>query len=247
MSHEYPKNRQDRWSRVVAAIRTVSTPSDEEKLLDELLSAQKPLVLGFVNAHAMNCIVRDERFFDALMSADILLRDGSGMVMLYRRMGIAPGFNMNGTDFIPKVLVASRGRKVALWGTQSPYLELAADRCRNELGVHVISREHGFHDDGFYQQLASAINPQIIVLGMGMPKQERVAASIRNAGFSGLIICGGAIIDFLGGKVTRAPSWMRKLGCEWLYRLLCEPLRLFKRYLIGNPLFLFRAWRWSGG
>ena len=58
-----------------------------------------------------------------------------------------------------------------------------------------------------------------------------------------LIVCGGAIIDFLGGKTPRAPLWMRQVGLEWVFRLALEPRRLFHRYVIGNPLFLMRALR----
>jgi exopolysaccharide biosynthesis WecB/TagA/CpsF family protein len=60
-----------------------------------------------------------------------------------------------------------------------------------------------------------------------------------------VIVCGGAILDFLGGGATRAPAWMRRLGIEWLYRLAREPRRLFKRYVLGNPLFLSRARRYA--
>ncbi|MEX5624238.1 WecB/TagA/CpsF family glycosyltransferase, partial [Pseudomonas syringae] len=56
-----------------------------------------------------------------------------------------------------------------------------------------------------------------------------------------LIVCGGAILDFLGGKASRAPQWLRHLGGEWAYRLLREPKRLFMRYVVGNPLFLLRT------
>jgi exopolysaccharide biosynthesis WecB/TagA/CpsF family protein len=75
-----------------------------------------------------------------------------------------------------------------------------------------------------------------------MPKQEQVAAQLRKQLSNGcLIVCGGAIIDFLGGKVTRAPLWVRNWGIEWMYRLAVEPKRLFKRYVIGNPKFLVRS------
>lgn len=76
---------------------------------------------------------------------------------------------------------------------------------------------------------------------MGMPKQEAVAAKLAAIGGPCLIVCGGAILDFLGGKVSRAPEWLRRLGGEWLYRLLREPKRLFMRYVVGNPLFLLRT------
>jgi hypothetical protein len=78
---------------------------------------------------------------------------------------------------------------------------------------------------------------------MGMPRQEEVAIALRAAlGFPCLIVCGGAIIDFLGGKVPRAPVWMRRCGLEWAFRLGREPRRLWNRYVHGNPRFLKRAW-----
>jgi exopolysaccharide biosynthesis WecB/TagA/CpsF family protein len=76
---------------------------------------------------------------------------------------------------------------------------------------------------------------------MGMPKQEAVAARLAASGVPCLIVCGGAILDFLGGKVHRAPRWMRRLGCEWVFRLMSEPKRLFTRYVLGNPMFLLRT------
>ena len=77
-----------------------------------------------------------------------------------------------------------------------------------------------------------------------LAKQEKVALALAElASGTCLVVCGGAILDFLGGKVDRAPASFRSMGLEWLYRLVLEPRRLFKRYVFGNPLFLFRtAW-----
>ncbi len=235
---------QSRWTQVLRRIRTVTSEAGAGQLVDELVGGTQPRIVAFVNAHAMNSVMADFAFFRALCDADVLLRDGSGMAMLYRMQDVEPGLNMNGTDFIPQLLAAHRGRRVALWGTAEPYLGAAAARCEAEFGVEVVSREHGFHDAEFYCEQARAQRPELIVLGMGMPKQESVARLIRaTAPGAPLVVCGGAIIDFLGGKVERAPHWVRRLGVEWAYRLLREPRRLFQRYVIGNPLFMLRAWR----
>jgi exopolysaccharide biosynthesis WecB/TagA/CpsF family protein len=235
-----------RWTRVVEAMRVVHSASEELALLRQLAAGGDSRVLGFINAHAMNSIAGDAEFFDALMDADLLLRDGSGMALLYRRCGRDGGLNMNGTDLIPKILAVFRGRRVAFWGTDNSRLQAAAARCSAEFGVQIVSQENGFHEIGHYRQLAAELQPDLIVLGMGMPKQERVARAIKGAMRApSLIVCGGAIIDFLSGKVPRAPAWMRALGVEWLYRLLREPRRLFKRYVIGNPLFLCRIRAWG--
>jgi exopolysaccharide biosynthesis WecB/TagA/CpsF family protein len=136
-----------------------------------------------------------------------------------------------------------RGRRVALWGTREPYVTGAAAKCERDFGVHVISREDGFRDIDHYVKLARAHSPELIVLGMGMPKQEELAQVLRTtaAAPAALIVCGGAILDFLGGKVSRAPLGFQRIGMEWVYSLALEPRRLFKRYVLGNAAFLLRV------
>ena len=112
----------------------------------------------------------------------------------------------------------------------------------------------GFHQKKTYLNFARKYQPALIILGMGMPKQEQVAELLRsNLEHPCLIVCGGAIIDFLGDRVPRAPLWVRNFGIEWIFRLLQEPRRLFERYVLGNPLFLLRSFsfkrgrdKWSG-
>lgn len=235
-----PMTWQERWRAIVQKLNVVTEQSDEQRLIDTLSMPSSPTVLGFVNAHAMNLVVGNERYYQALSSADVLLRDGSGMSILFRRLGLQPGLNMNGTDFIPKLLAAFKGRRVVFWGTQEPFLADAVRQSKKCFGVDVVSAHHGFDDVDAYVMLAQQLRPELIVLGMGMPKQETVAAKIAASGSPCLIVCGGAILDFLGGKVTRAPQWIRRIGFEWFYRLALEPRRLFQRYIVGNPIFVFR-------
>ncbi|NIF17805.1 WecB/TagA/CpsF family glycosyltransferase [Pantoea sp. Cy-639] len=232
---------QARWRRVLDKLMVVHDLADEQRLLQTLAQPERPLVLAFVNAHALNMAATDMGFAETLAAADLLLRDGSGMAILQRRLGQAPGLNLNGTDFIPRLLTAFNGRPVAFWGTREPYLGQAMQRCVAEFGVRSVSLQEGFSEVATYVELARAHQPALIVLGMGMPRQETVAAALAASAGPCVIVCGGAILDFLGGKVTRAPRWVRRFGCEWLYRLLREPKRLFTRYVLGNPLFLWRV------
>ncbi|WP_018988200.1 WecB/TagA/CpsF family glycosyltransferase [Aromatoleum toluclasticum] len=239
-----PSDVQARWSQVLNRLLTIPSEDDAIRLADELAAGRQPRMLAFVNAHAMNSAVGDFEFYKALCDADVLLRDGSGMAMLFRMLGGEPGLNMNGTDFIPRLLEAYRGRRVALWGTRDRWLAAAAARCEAEFGVEIVSCENGFHAPAHYCDAVRRARPELIVLGMGMPRQECVARLLRATATGGpLIVCGGAILDFLGGKVERAPRWVRRAGMEWAYRLVREPRRLFHRYVIGNPLFMLRAWR----
>ncbi|MDB5870407.1 MAG: glycosyl transferase, WecB/TagA/CpsF family [Polaromonas sp.] len=234
-----------RWSEMLDKIERVQTFAEGRQLLDRLSHPPRPFVLAFANAHAMNSLAVSKSFFEALRSADMVLRDGSGMAALFKLLKIPPGRNLNGTDLIPELLWKFNGRCIALFGTQAPYLERGMRVAGHEFSPQSLYiAENGFSGLDTYVALANAHRPELIVLGMGMPRQEEMAVALRAAlNFPCLIVCGGAIIDFLGGKIPRAPLWMRGLGLEWLFRLAMEPRRLFQRYVVGNPLFLTRALR----
>lgn len=231
------------WQEIVSGLVRVHSAGGEQQLIDTLAQPAKPLVLAFVNAHAMNSAAQSRDFFEAVHSADLVLRDGIGMAILLRLLGLEPGLNLNGTDLIPKILARYAGRRIALFGTEDPYLARAQAAVLSRIAPHsTCVAAHGFLDTANYVRLAAAHRPNLIVLGMGMPRQEEVAGVLRAAlGYPCVIVCGGAIIDFLGGKTSRAPRWMRAAGLEWMFRLALEPRRLFRRYVLGNPLFLARA------
>ena len=237
---------QGRWRQLLQALRVVRHASDlEAELWEPLEQINRPTVMAFVNAHAMNSVVSHQRFGEALAGADLLLRDGAGMHLLLLMLGRHPGVNLNGTDLIPKLLERYEGRRVALYGTVEPYLSKAARYVQRDLahGAQMFTC-HGFGTAADYVEQALRDRPDLIVLGMGMPKQESIAAELRrHLQHPCLIVCGGAIIDFMGDRFDRAPVWMRRCGLEWLFRLAREPKRLFRRYVIGNPAFLLRSLR----
>lgn len=238
---------QHRWSLLIQKIERVQTTADEQNLLVRLTHPKRPFVLAFANAHAMNSLAISAIFFDALNSADMVLRDGSGMATLFKLLKIQPGFNLNGTDLIPKITRQFNGRCIALFGTQAPYLQQGLEAVKKNLApLSALISAHGFMEITAYVELAQVHQPALIVLGMGMPRQEEVAAALRSTlNYPCLIVCGGAIIDFWAGKMPRAPLWIRRVGMEWGFRLAMEPRRLFQRYVIGNPLFLMRALRFA--
>ncbi len=234
-----------RWAALVRHVTRVQGPSGQRQLLQWLARPARPHVLAFVNAHAMNSAARDARFFEALQGADTLLRDGVGMALLMALLNQRPGLNLNGTDLIPRLLRGQGSPSIALFGTQEPWLSRARAAIERDLAPgSVCVTAHGFLPQDRYVDLAVAHRPRLVVLAMGMPRQEQVAQALRAALFEPcLIVCGGAILDFLGGRAVRAPGLVRRCGLEWAWRLACEPRRLFGRYVLGNPLFIARALR----
>lgn len=231
----------ERWLAIVARLQVCDDVAQVLALLNQVEASRKPLVIAFVNAHAMNLVVESPAFYQSLMSADLILRDGTGMALLMRALGRSPGLNLNGTDLIPRLLKRYTQRKVALMGTSDEALQAAVNELRARGHAQAITTLDGFQPEAAYIDLAQRTQPELVVLAMGMPKQEAVAALLRPA-LSGpaAIVCGGAIVDFLSGRVPRAPRAIRWIGIEWLYRLCLEPKRLFSRYVIGNPLFILR-------
>lgn len=236
-------NWQRHWQGLLQKITRLETECELEIWLKQLVEKPSSSVVAFVNAHAMNCAAACDRFAQSLIAADVIFRDGSGLALLFKTLGVSPGINLNGTDLIPQIIRQFDNRKIALLGTQEPYLEQARQQILTTLAPHSrIETAHGFESERHYVDFVQRFQPDLLILGMGMPKQELLAQVLRpHLQQPCLIVCGGAIIDFLGAKVKRAPNWMRQAGIEWLYRLWLEPRRLFLRYVIGNPLFIFRV------
>ncbi len=230
------------WHKLIEKIKIINSCDDEKAFLKQLATSKKTTSLGFLNAHGFNMVVENEVFYDSIHGLDIILRDGSGCSYLYKLLSKQAGLNMNGTDLIPKILQAYKGRKMAVFGTQSPFIEQASEIITKKYQTEVLTIENGFCELEHYIKLLDEHHPDLILLGMGMPKQEQLAALIKEKyDYPCLIVCGGAILDFISGRCTRAYPWMRALGIEWIYRLALEPKRLFNRYIIGNFKFLLRA------
>jgi exopolysaccharide biosynthesis WecB/TagA/CpsF family protein len=236
------KTELDRMNRLVTNVERLDSFTDAVRMIDHRLqTAKAPMVLSFVNAHAYNLSHTDPSFMDALLASDMLLRDGIGMSILYHSVQLDPGHNFCGTDFIPYLLRALKPKRLALLGTRDPYLEGAAAKLRSE-GFDVVLTMDGFRDPAEYLEQVEIARPDVVLLGMGMPKQEQVSLYLKTHLQAPLLaINGGACIDYLGGKVTRAPVWMRQNGLEWVYRLMLEPRRMFHRYVVGNLVFLRRV------
>jgi len=235
------KNLNSYWTHAISKLDLIASNDDLEDMLAKLMSSSTPTVLGFLNAHGFNSMLDTPSFFNSVKCMDVVLRDGVGVEMLMRLQGKKPGKNMNGTDFIPELLEKYRGKKIAILATKDAYLNRTKNLLEKNLSVKVIVAENGFHPDDYYLSQLLNTPVDIILLGMGMPKQERIACMLKaKLNYPVVIICGGAIVDFLAGRFSRAPAVVRKVGMEWLYRLFLEPVRLFKRYVIGNVIFVMR-------
>jgi exopolysaccharide biosynthesis WecB/TagA/CpsF family protein len=205
---------------------------------EECAKKQSPVVVSYINAHGYNLCNTDPDFYKAMSSSDFIFRDGKGVEILFKSIGKEPGVNFCGTDSIPFFIQRWPGKRIALIGTEDPYLQRAADKLQ-AAGFEIVLTRNGFLPLDAYMPVIQESKPDLIILGMGMPKQEQLSYLIsQSVDYGCLVINGGAVIDYLGGKVKRAPRWMRQMGMEWVFRFMLEPKRMFKRYVVGNVIFL---------
>jgi exopolysaccharide biosynthesis WecB/TagA/CpsF family protein len=224
------------------------TREEAVALLIDVLKRRHFTRLGFLNAHNANSAREDAEFARAL-DGFLVLPDGIGVDIASRMMYGQPfPANLNGTDFIPELLRSiDEPVVVAMVGARAEN----ALGARDELQAMTPQHRFVFVRDGYFNEgLETAIlddlaelKPDILLVAMGVPRQELWISRKITPRHCTLAIGVGALFDFLSGDVQRAPLWVRRLRMEWVYRLLLEPKRLWRRYVVGNPVFLLRSMR----
>jgi exopolysaccharide biosynthesis WecB/TagA/CpsF family protein len=199
-----------------------------------------------VNAHTLNLAWKDPSFREVLNEADLLLNDGSGVGVASRMAGRPFPDNLVGTDLVPQLceLAVPRGAGVFLLGGAPGVPERAAERLRKMVpGLLINGARHGYFPEAENGRVVEEINRSgagILLVAFGNPLQE--AWIHRNAPGLRCDVCigVGGLFDHLAGRLRRAPSWMRRAGIEWVHILMGQPHK-WRRYIIGNPVFLARA------
>jgi exopolysaccharide biosynthesis WecB/TagA/CpsF family protein len=217
-----------------------------EEIVDMAASGECATI-QFINAHCVNLAQRDADYRQALDHADYLLPDGSGMAIAARLADESLGENLNGTDLFPEICrhAARRGQSIYLLGGK-PGIASAAARtmCALHPELRIAGTRHGFWSLQDEEAMIADINASgaaIVMVGLGVPLQEKWIARVRDRLSARIVMGVGGLFDYYSGAIPRAPAAVRAAGCEWAWRLLQEPRRLFVRYVIGNPLFLMAA------
>jgi N-acetylglucosaminyldiphosphoundecaprenol N-acetyl-beta-D-mannosaminyltransferase len=192
-------------------------------------------------------LYKDPAFRRAYAGASLVIPDGMPLVWASRPLGRPLKRRVTGADLLPKVceMAASMEKSVFFLGGAEGVAHRAARNLRaRHAGLQIAgtySPPMGFErDPAEHRRIVERINrvrPDVLVIGLGAPKQELwIAAHKRELQF-GVALCIGAAIDIAAGGVERAPQWMQDHGLEWLWRLMQEPGRLWKRYLIDDMAF----------
>ncbi len=216
--------------------------------LEALIMSGRPSLIVTPNVQHIDLLSRDPEFRTAYQGASLVVADGIPLVwasiLLRRRLQA----RVAGSEILPAFspVAARKGYRLFLLGAGPGVAARASDllteRNPGLIVCGTYSPPFGFeHDASENEKILGLIKenrPDALFLGLGTPKSEKWAWRHLEALGVPAVLCIGAGLDFVAGSRKRAPRWMQPLGLEWFYRLIQEPGRLWKRYLVGNVRFL---------
>jgi N-acetylglucosaminyldiphosphoundecaprenol N-acetyl-beta-D-mannosaminyltransferase len=226
-------------------------PVTEEQLVHlpeaVILAGERRTVL-YANVHVLNQAWADGGLREILRAADVVYCDGAGVAFAARLLGQWLPGRTTGADWIHPFAAASAagGFSLYLLGSAPGIAEQAAGKLTSRYpGLTVVGSHHGYvQTPNEASAVVAEINsaePDILLVGMGTPVQERWIAAHRADIGAPVCWAVGALFDYVAGVLPRGPRWMVDHSLEWVFRLAVEPRRLAGRYLIGNPKFLLRV------
>ena len=206
-------------------------------------------MLAYVNAHTLNLATTDPSYAEVLKKASLVLNDGKGVLLAGVILGRRFPADLNGNLFTPLLVeyAAASGWSIYILGARPGVAERVANVLKDKHpGLAIAGTMHGHfspaEEDDVVQKIKET-NPGLLLVGMGNPLQERFLARRLSDTGARVGLGVGAYLNFQVGEISRAPGWMNRIGIEWVHRLLKEPRRMWRRYLLGNPLFVWRVIR----
>lgn len=225
------------------------TMSEALDTIIEWLGNQTAKHVCFVNADCVNIAYKNEQYRKILKGADLCLADGIGLKLAGKFLGQEIAQNLCGTDMFPRICERLSGShfKVFLLGARPEAVEGVVQWIADNHPQVVVA---GYHHGYFLPEEESSVvnkiresGAQLLLVAFGVPKQDIwINQRLNETGMSVAMGVGG-LFDFYSGRIPRAPLWIREIGMEWVYRLIQEPRRMWKRYLIGNLVFLWRVFK----
>lgn len=198
----------------------------------------------FTNVHTIHLARKEASFKQIVNGGDIVLADGSGLKLAGRLLNEPILENLNGTDFVPAVL--RRGEihrwSVYLLGGRPDVIQKCRERLREMFpALRIVGSHHGHfssEDEEVIIREINAAKPDIVLVALGSPLQEQWISRNTDRLHAGVCFGVGGLFDFISGQRKRAPSWLRSLGLEWVYRFLQDPQAKWNRVFVEIPVFV---------
>jgi len=231
-------------------VTAITIPQLHERLRHYVERGRKALVLN-ANAHGLNIAWGQDWYREFMNEADIVFCDGAGVQLAARLLGSKIPQRITYSEWMPQLanLAERQGYSFYFLGGRPGVAACAATRLVHDFPrLRILGSHHGYFDKSRTSEenraVISEVNslkPDFLLLGFGMPLQERWLQENWASIDATVALTGGGWFDLMSGELRRPPNWMSQHGLEWLGRLFIDPRRLWRRYLVGNPLFVWRT------
>jgi exopolysaccharide biosynthesis WecB/TagA/CpsF family protein len=222
------------------------TITDDKIVIDLIKSCithKQPTMITYLNQHSFNVYSTNQEYRNLMEDQFVVYAADAGINFAIRWLFRKKYKQFNGTDLnkrIIEILLMNHVKFFILGGDFSE--ALVKSKFRNQDGF--VGYNSGFFPEDDLDKISKKIQAfklDVVFIGMGVPKQEIIANKLSELVDASLFICVGNFFEFYFGTMKRIPEKYRDKGIEWIYRLFHEPKRLWKRYIIGIPLFIFRV------
>jgi len=213
-------------------------------LIIKSLEEKNKVLVSYINQHTFNIYFSNKEYRKLLDDQFVIFSDGIGIYYALRFLGMKKIQKFNASDInfdLMNYLINNSKSIFLIGGKFNPDFVFTKAK---EKKLNLVGYQNGYFKDEYIDVIINEINnknPDVIMIGMGVPKQEFFANRISKNINCSTIICVGNFLEFYFGTIKRASKFLQNIGLEWLHRLIVEPKRLWKRYLLGIPVFTIRT------
>lgn len=213
-------------------------------LVEQYVIQKEPLHLIGVNADKLNEIAKNDRLCGIVNNCGIINADGASVILASKYLKKPLPERVAGIDLMQDLIRLSeeKGYRVYLLGARQEVVEKTAETLRQQHPkLQIVGVRNGYFKQEDWpavsQELKNA-EPDFVFVGITSPLKEYLVEFLQADGHRCVFMGVGGSFDVISGNISRAPKWIQKINMEWMYRLMQEPKRLFKRYFVGNWKFI---------
>lgn len=213
-------------------------------LVEQYVQTKTPLHLMGVNADKINEVNSNELMKQIVNSCGIINADGGSVVLASKFLKKPLPERVAGIDLMQSLVALSeqKGYSVYLLGAKQEVVEKTAAALQEKHpDLRLVGIHNGYFKEADWPSISEelkTVNPDFVFVGITSPLKEYLIEYLQEQGHTSVFMGVGGSFDVLSGNIPRAPLWMQKTNLEWLFRVIQEPKRLFKRYFVGNWVFI---------